>query len=334
MTDRGEVQSNRPTLTEWMKGASARHPLHELRDDPLPDAAEILDRFDELLATVELAAPARWQGKRRDFRRVTTEQQLLELRGEFVIAAKLARSGTSFDFGTPGISNPDLILRDAEVGVEVTGKTPEGVQHLYEEIDVMLRNLPGCAVTLWFSDYPVRIRAGERRDLLERVRAIAENVATVRHGGVAELRVEDPRNGSSIAIQATVLPVPRLARGLRVTWETDGGPLGPALAAVEREVLSVLDNPQKRRQADSMPTLLAVDIARLGAGWMRPPKVWASALAEAIPHDCPFVGLAVFMNALDRVDGEMALAASPAATAEDRDRLRYLGRGLGLEVAG
>ena len=252
------------TLSSWMVDAAIAHPLRPLMTDTSSSATAVLAAYEELLATVESAAPTRWQSKRRDFRRLQTEQALLAHRGELVVAAKLIRAGIPFEFGKHDVPNPDLVL-DSGLGVEVTAKAPEGVHQLYDDIDIALLDFPGCSVHLRFSDYPIRLRSTDRQALVEDIRGVAGRVPSTGAGGLVQRTVSDARNGTSIAVQAVVFPVPLLADGFRVTWETDPpGQLAVTMACVETEILSVLRETQKYRQAMSMPTLLAVDVGRLG----------------------------------------------------------------------
>ena len=314
-------------------GFEREHPLRELLSDESLDASHILSVFEELLAAVQGAEPARWKSKRRAFRRLKLEQQVLEMRAELVVAAMLVRAGMPYVFGENKVPNPDLVLHSG-LGIEVTARAPAGVQHLYAQIDEMLQYFPACAVTLRFSQYPTRLDASVRNAVVEQARVIASRVEITRVGGVVQERaLFDPRTGLDLVVQAVVHPVPRLVGGLRVTWETDAGSLGPALDAVKTEVLSVLESAEKCRQAQSMPTVLVVDIARLGAGWMRPPVVWAHELAGAIPASCPFVGLAVFVPSLDSVESEIALAVSPSVSTEVRKQIDAAAIGLGLEAS-
>jgi hypothetical protein len=313
-----------------MTGARADHPVHAILADSRPFVVEVAQALGQLLETVERAAPARWMSKRRDFRALTTERKLFEMRSELVVAAMLACAEVPFDFGDPHLPNPDLVLKSG-FGIEITAKNPDGLEMLYEELDDGLSKCPGASVTLWFSDYPIRLERSARADLVREVLVIAARVGTSREGGIVERTVADPRNGSDVVIQAVVHPVPRLMDGLRVTWQTDSGPLGPSLAAVERDVLGVLQDEKKRRQAESMPTVLAVDISRLGPGWMRPSKVWAQQLASSIPSTCPFVGVAVFTSSLDRVGCDMALAVAPSTPSAERSMIDDLAKALCLE---
>jgi hypothetical protein len=50
------------------------------------------------------------------------------------------------------------------------------------------------------------------------------------------------------------------------------------------------------------PSVLLVDLARLGSASFRPLNVWASSLAKLIPDDCPFLALAVTVADLHHVD--------------------------------
>jgi hypothetical protein len=320
-----------PTLSSWMPNAATDHPLCAVIRDADAGYSDVIDAFEKLVASVESASPTRWQSKRRDFRRLRTERQLLEMRAELVLAARLVNSGVDFAFGEHNVPSPDLVL-EMGIGIEVTARAPEGVQDLYEALDDFLRGSRHASVTLRFSSYPVRIRDEDREALLADLRQIVVRTESGGEGGIAERVVVDGRNGSTVQVQAVVLPVPRLKDGLRVSWEVDAGPLEQPLGAVESTVLSVFDDDQKRRQAQSMPTILAVDIARLGAGWLRPPRVWAQRLAALMPPDTPFVGLAVFVPSLDRTDADVALSVSPSATPGERASINSLARALDLEA--
>lgn len=319
-----------PVLSFWMEGANADHPLWPLLLATPPAVIGIVDSLEAILAVLEHARPTRLPSKRKAFRQLRVESQLLEMRSELMIAAMLGDAGRSFVLGRNGSSNPDLVL-DTGLGIEVTAKGPEGIADLYEEIEEALRPLQRYSVTLRFSDYPLRLRSEVRSALVDAIRAIALEREGSGEGGVAVCEVVDPRNGSDVLVQAVVLPTSTLVHGLRVTWEVDSGPIGPALAAVEAEVLEVLEQPRKRRQALSMPTVLAVDLARLGAGWMRPPEVWARSLASSIPASCPFVALAVFVGSLDKSDTVLALAIAPSASEADRELLDSLASDLALD---
>src|SRR3712207_5047264 len=107
-------------------------------------------RSRSLSLLLNLAAPTRWQSKRRDFRNLRTERQLLEMRAELVVAARLLNGGVDFGFGEHGVPSPDLVL-EMGLGIEVTARAPEGVQDLYEALDDFLRDSHHASVTLRFS---------------------------------------------------------------------------------------------------------------------------------------------------------------------------------------
>src|SRR4051812_44877974 len=93
-----------------MTGTARSHPLSSLIADPDPGSDAILDAFEQLIAPLEARAPLRWEGKRRTFRALRTDHELLELRAELLIAAMLTRASAEFEFGDTAIVNPDFVL--------------------------------------------------------------------------------------------------------------------------------------------------------------------------------------------------------------------------------
>lgn len=294
-----------------MRTAHDAHPLRPVLDTIGDGPSAVLDSFDDLIGVLESTAPSGWEGKRREFRKLRQDRQFYGFRAELVIAAKVARSGGAFAIGRAGTPNPDLVL-ESGLGIEVTARAPEGVEDLYEEIEAALAGVSNASVSLRFSEYPIRVRESDRRALIEDIMKIAVACDATGRGDIAQHTVEDDLNGSVLTIQADVLPVPTLAFGLRVTWETDAGELTAPLDAVGRHVLSVLHDPRKLRQGDSMSTILAVDISRLGPAWMRPPGVWAHALGDILRGvESPFAAIAVFVPSMDTSDCEIAIRKVP-----------------------
>lgn len=324
--------SDRPTLSSWMTGTSHGHPLRLFAAEPDAGSEVILDAFEDLIAPLEALAPLRWEGKRRTFRSLRADHEFLELRAELVIAAKLTRASAGFEFGDTSTLNPDFVLASG-LGIEVTSRAPAGIEGLYEALENALGVTPSASVHLTFDPYPVRIKSEEAEALARDVLEVARLAETTRSGGVVERVVRDPANGVEVGLQAQVLPVPSLGSGVRITWETVSADLTAPMAAVESQLALVLQDERKLRQASVMPCLLAVDIARLGSGWMRPPGVWAGRLAQLIPDDWPFIGLAVFAPSLHTSDCDFALALAPGLRLQHAELLHRLARTLGLSSA-
>jgi hypothetical protein len=213
----------------------------------------------------------------------------------------------------------------------VTGKTPEGVLQLYDAIEVALEPTPNASVHLVFSRYPVWVNHEHRERIVEQVVAIASQVDRTGTGGVFWEDVDDRKNAGPIKIGIQVLPVPRLGQGFKISWETEAGDLSTPMSAVEHAVFAIGEEPAKRSQAASMPTLLAVDVSRIGAGWIRPPNVWAQMLRAGMPAAFPFAGLAVVTPSLDQEDTEIGLALRETVDEDAVRSIRELAGRLGLE---
>jgi hypothetical protein len=324
---------DRPTLARWMAGAVAAHPLLPLLTDKAPHATDILNGFEVLLKSVEGADPSRWMSKRQVFKNIPFDSQLLAMRAEFVVAAMMATADVAFDLGNEDLPNPDFVLASG-LGIEVTSKNPEGVKDLIETLEDCLQGFANCSVGLSFSHYPNRlqteVRAAIVNEIVAEVRKVAEALPGMQAGHVVSGTIQDSKNGTPIEWQATVYPVARIL-GQRVTWETHSGVLADSLDAILTELLYILEDPRKLKQAESMPTVLMVDIGRIGGGWMRPPKVWAQVLESRLPLSSPFVGLAVFAPSLDRTDADLALAVSSEASSVVREQIESFCIAIGLE---
>ncbi|MFJ2833698.1 hypothetical protein ACIPC1_40195 [Streptomyces sp. NPDC087263] len=112
-----------------------------------------------------------------------------------------------------------------------------------------------------------------------------------------------------------------------------GSEPGPHLTDAENEVLAVLEDKQKVRQAESMPTVLLIAAARTGMAWIRPPHVWAQRLAMRLPNTTPFVGIGVMAPTL--TDPDVGISLGVRANLSDKDRRavdELVGR-LGLTAA-
>jgi len=312
-----------------MQGARIDHPLVPflLSADPVHSAS--LDVLEDLLQAVQSADPLRWQGKRRDFRQLRTEQAYLSWRDELAIAAMLARNGVGFEFGDTSSSNPDIVLAGG-LGIEITAKAPDSIRTLHDELEEAMLSHPAHSARLRFSSYPVRITPDARDQVITGARALASQASAAGQDGTFRVTVTDPANHSPLNITVQVTSGSAFGPGFQVTWEVDAGPLGAPLQGVLDQVISILRDDRKAAQAQRRPTILVADIARLGAGWIRPIRIWAQMLKPEIPTSCPFAAIAVMIPRLDQAVPELAVQAAPAASDNDLSMIRELTAAIGL----
>jgi hypothetical protein len=241
--------TSHPTLRSWLHGAPRSNPLVNDLGTSDQMLMRTLDAIEAILVDVERAAPQRLAGKRKELRGARDEPTILNTRTELAIAAKLYRAGIAFDFGQDGTSSPDLHLRDRDLAIEITARTPAGALHLYDELEEALAQTPGVSVHLRFSSFPIRMQLKDRRRLIDKIIPAAERAAATGIGAVVQIEFEDTRNPSSIIVAADVLPVPGLGKlGLPITMESTGVELAPTTKELEQSVLAILEEPAKRKQ--------------------------------------------------------------------------------------
>ncbi|WLW55247.1 hypothetical protein [Streptomyces sp. YU58] len=315
-----------PFLQGWMDRAPQDHPLTDLiteaTGNSLADsfASVTVAAFEDIVEALEEARPERLAGVRRDFRNARTfNDDLLIVRAEMVAGAKLARAGIPFDFGRRnGDTEPDLVLRDMNLGIEVKARRLDGLEDLRAELAAALTGItPSVLVELRPDSPPLVIKADVRAKVVE------ETVQRVRSGnfGAKVTPVDQPWS----ARKRLLLHV-----GIRQAADPTGGSLiivtggfwgsepGPHLMDAEAQVLAALHDEQKIRQAKSMPTILLVDVARTGSAYIRSPKVWAQRLEMLLPETTLFVGAAVMTPSLD--DPGVGISLGVRANLSDTDR--------------
>lgn len=169
-----DVDSLYPRVMSWMKEARGSHPLSELigsvRDGGSSpgSAAAILAAFEQVIAGLEAARPERLLTERADFRKARSWDDLLIVRAELVAGHKLAQAGVPFDFGVRGGSpQPDLVLRETELGIEVKARRLDGLRDLHDELEEALENA-GAEVVVHIAcrERPLYLKEAERRDLV------------------------------------------------------------------------------------------------------------------------------------------------------------------------
>ncbi|MFE0147841.1 hypothetical protein ACFWY5_11880 [Nonomuraea sp. NPDC059007] len=324
----------RPVLTRWIGGVNLQHPVVAaavpVPDDPQQDPvlARQLDVYEDLLATLEAGGADRWKAKRdNDFPAVTSHGQLLDLRAELVVGRALQDAAVNFRLGNTKIANPDLVLSDHNLGIEVTAKAPLNIAALNERLEDILRDFPGMGLQMSFSVYPTRLASQPVEELAAKV-ATAIRQAQRDHAKVTVQQVvEDPKNAATVTIEVVLKPNSVGALDEPVSWEVLAGTLQGPLSSAEHAVFEIGSSPAKAKQARSMAggVILAVDLSRYGGAWMRPAAVWPGCLAQRFTPTFPFAAIAVFRQDLMNAHiVEPAVAISSHAPLDTQQRIMEL----------
>ncbi len=162
-----------PILSEWMKGAGPKHPYAtEFQAAPKYDYGQWaeLDYLESLLSGLHRAAPGRLEGKRRDFRKLRDKPGHLGMRAELVVAGRLADRGIGFDFGATDTPQPDMVLRDLGLGIEVTTRSTNAEWVLKRELAMAMRvHRPKVHLLMEYSAKPFTIRSKVREQIIQEV---------------------------------------------------------------------------------------------------------------------------------------------------------------------
>jgi hypothetical protein len=265
-----------PSFNTWMEGTSADHPLNH-RGIP----REFLVVWDDLLRPIEIAQSLRIARKKDAFRKIQTFSQCMEQRAELLAASLLAHADIAFEFGA---DHPDLVLGGQGCGIEVGTRVIDDLRALHDEIEGRAQGLTGLQIILTFDGRPLKIGANR---LIE----IANEVVASATGGTGNLRFE------SVGLTVGIATAPFDEVHVSMSGQKLGSELGPHMAEIEREVDNKIA--EKRRQAEKMPTVLLLDISRVGDSFLRSPDVWSQVLNSKLKGE-PFVGLGVMVSSLDR----------------------------------
>jgi hypothetical protein len=303
----GEPPSPWPTLADWLAGATDAHPLWawERHQD---EAGVHLDALERLINAVDTAVrpgpAARRRGKIRDFAALNNHAQLLDLRAELAVGAALSAAGLRPALGDTSRPNPDYLVSlpsGAAAGIEVTAPSPPGMSALCVRIVHEVLG-PGSTVdaTLSFSRYPSRLRQPAVERVVAAVRTLA---AGSPDSGTTTVELPyDLPNGDAdlepVAVRVQLAPGEGSA-----DWEVSAGELAQPMDSATFAAFAAGSTPAKSAQGRSLdgePVLLAADMSRYGAAWMRPAPVWAVMLArsEHFTPAYPFAGLVVFRQSL------------------------------------
>ncbi|MET8626654.1 hypothetical protein ABZW30_23330 [Kitasatospora sp. NPDC004669] len=284
-----------------------------------PAAGVVLDSLEQLLAPLDEQV---WKKKRdEDFPALRSWGALLDFRAELVVAAEFHRANVPYALGNTKVSNPDFLLDAYGLGLEVNSKSPSGLTDLCEEIEELLhRHHPSAGALITASVYPSRM-TGDNITLVRKHVASALEAADGAAVTPLTVVVKDSKNVTDVHLTVA------LTDQGSVNWQVEAGDLTVPLGSAEYAAVEAGRSPAKAKQGCAMPgrVMLAVDLSRYGAAWMRPAWVWAGRLARAIPADFPFGALAVFRQSIE-YPGILQPAVGIAShlPAEDQDRFRRL----------
>jgi hypothetical protein len=330
-----DVASLCPRVTAWTSDAPTTHPLQEIIDnvtassEPRSVGPEILAAFEDVIVTLEHADPLRLATERSDFQKAKNFNGLLIVRAELVAAAKLARAGVPFEFGSrKGTPLPDLILKNCNLAIEVKNRRLDGLRDLAAELNTALIEAKAAVtVHLGTDEWVLCIKASERQDIIE------QTLQRVAAGAVETFSIvlDHPwATTTKPRVRVQIFPHPPLVDSQRVFIQ-DAFATTAHFADVENEIVAVLTgDEQKTAQAESIPTILLIDVGRAGVSWIRPERIWAAMLAVRIPATAPFVGVAVMIPRITDCNVVISLALRDNISEQERSDAESLAELLRL----
>lgn len=250
------------------------------------------------------------------------------LQVELAFAAKLARHGVAFDFGASGSPQPDIVLHDLDLGIELTAKKADSIWDLKRHLRFALSDLrPRVGVTLTLSAVPYSIRTRVRDELTEEIRRAAregerEVYCVVRPPGPGE---------PAITARADIRPGD-LFHWPHIKVEESDTVHRLMMADAERSILAAMEEKRKKRQGQSMPTLLLVDLSGVRRTQLRSNAAWIRQLSRSIGAEHIFVGLGILYASWWRSEASVAITENQHADPRALLELRALGRALNLRV--
>jgi hypothetical protein len=312
-----------PVLSEWMRGANPSHAWGGPRYSAKHANYWVAQHrgVEDVLAMLPAAEPGRLDGKRRTFRSLRTVHELRNLASELSFAARLARRDVPFDFGSTSSPQPDLVLRNADLGIEVTSRQADPlwdlIWHLKSTFGFTTSELQ-VRITLEFSAMPFAIRTKVREALTAEIRRAAlEDERTV-------YCVVRPALGGrpAITVKATVSPTRRFLGFPQVTFTDDRHRYRVLMADIEQAIVDAMREKRKVRQARSMPSALVIDVGRIKGA--RPSTAGLDRLLQLPEPRDEFVGLGIIHGPGWATESPLILARNPHVPPECLGDLRQL----------
>lgn len=318
-----------PVLTAWMVGARADHPfagmLSRLDADDRGQWAT-LDDVEAVLEILHAAAPAGLDGKQRQFGAIGRGAGALRsIQAELVLGAYLARHRVGFGFGVPGGVQPDLVLPEVNLGLDITAQQADAVWALRNHLTFAMRDVqPPVQLGLQVTAHPFAIPLTVRNAIVDRVRAALSSGETEVQ---CVLRPAGPDH-ASITLRVTIAQPAGLSWP-RVTVQRSGALLPPSIGDVEDGLMAAIEEAREHRQARPMPTVLVVDIGHLSGAWLRSAQPWGDRLIGLLHPEDGFAALAMMVSSGWVTDFPFMLAQSPHAAPSAIDSLRRFEQAFG-----
>lgn len=323
-----------PLLSDWMTGVKPPHPwAYELYTDF--DDKYGYDSFadyvpvERVLHTLYAVRPGRLQGKRREFRSIKSGRELGSLEAELAFAARLANHGVDFDFGAPSAPQPDLVLHDMNLGIELTTRSADPTHDLVWHLATTFGFTgpgPKLQIHLEFNAVPFAIRTRVRDGLTEEIRRAAEEGQSTIFCVVRPALNRQP----AITVKATIYPVKRPLGFPRVTFTEDVNRYRVLMADIEAAIVQTMREKRKVRQANSMPTILVIDMDRVRGAHLRPTNAWVDRLLRLVEPDDKFIGLGMIYGRRWNPESPLILVRNPNVESNDLQELRALCRAIEL----
>lgn len=323
-----------PLLSHWIAGAKLSHPwAYEIHDEF--DTKYGYDTFagyepvEAVLRTMRAAKPNRIEGKRRDFRSVRSGPGMQAIETELTFAARLAAHGIAFDFGAPSTPQPDLVLCDLGLGIEITHRKADPTWDLKWHLKNVFQSRASSTqlhIELEFSAMPFAIRSKVRDALVDEIRRAAMEGESTVHCVVRPARGGQP----AITVKATIYPTKHAYGFPKIKFSEDVDRYRVLMADVEDAIVQTMRDKRKRRQAAAMPTALMIDLNRVKGAHLRPSNAWVDRLLGLIEPEDKFVGVGLLYGRHWDPESPLILVRNPHVDAGELSGLRTLCRALDL----
>jgi len=248
---------------------------------------EYLDDIEQMLAPLHDAEVLRLEGKRRDFRSLTTHEKWMDLESELRLANWHVHRGVEVQFGSPGTPNPDLVLPEFELGLEMTRRARGGLVDLRRAVQKgCLGWEPRPKPHILVTGQPLSIRSNVLTQITHEV------ASALRAGQDAVQVVLRPAAQGRPAMTARISLFGGKSAVPKINHHPDAADVTVTMTDIEQLIRDCLDNPQKQAQGGAMTTLLLIDASRLsGTLWLRTPDQWSRRLATLISPNHTFAGV-------------------------------------------
>jgi len=281
---------DRPVLDGWLAGASAAHPLHSFVDVP-----EYLDDVERMVAPLHEVGVLRLEGKRRDFRALTNQEKWMDMAAELRLASWHVQRGVEVQFGSPGTPNPDLVLPEFELGLEMTRRARGGLADLRRAVRKGCRGWkPSPKPHILVTGQPLSIRSTVLAQITHEVVDALRAGQDVVHVVLRPAARGRPAMTARISLFGGISVLPQ------IKYHPDAADLTVTMSDIEQLVRDCLDSPQKRAQGGAMTTVLLIDASRLSdTFWLRSADVWSRRLGTLIATDDTFTGAGLIIFPVD-----------------------------------